>query len=452
VHYANRTTSRRFALVALSLIGAASLYACGGGGEEVITPPAYTAKLQALPAGAPEADKHMQIARRIWADHPGLQDPVSCSSPGTSDPDLTNFSVVPITEIFDGFYYTGMTTVGQFVQKTPDGGFILYDTLYNPRIRNGVPVNDVKEITLPQLAAAGLAITNLRAIVLTHGHSDHDGGVADLFAAAGKQVPVYIGSADATPTKPYVAAAVKFDSNNLEPTVVNVAGLPITFLSSPGHTSGTVNFIVPVTYKGKKYNLAYWGGSGFPTTAELGKQYLTATERMYAAVKKFDAVGSINSHTFFDHSDERIDAIRTRGGLAAISSNPMIQGNTKMLLSYTALHACAGALLNSRDNTSRTPVWRPTELDFYHANYSPDGNTTRVAARLSNYFQVLVGKSVAFTTQGGDSCTAITDANGLASCVIFGKAEPGTITVAFGGTTGVDGVDMDTTATRVLAK
>lgn len=141
---------------------------------------------------AAESDKHMQIARQIWATETGVQDPVFCSAPGTSDAALTDFSTVRIVEMFDGFYCTGTPSVGQFVQNTPDGGFILHDTLYSPRTRNGVAVNDVLDITVPQLRAAGMAPINLRAIVLTHGHSDHDGGVAALFTAAGRQVLVYV--------------------------------------------------------------------------------------------------------------------------------------------------------------------------------------------------------------------------------------------------------------------
>jgi glyoxylase-like metal-dependent hydrolase (beta-lactamase superfamily II) len=451
---ARPSAGRRAATLALSLAGAATLFACGGGEEVLVEPPAFTAKLQALPDTATEPEKHMQITRQIWADYPGLQDPVFCSTPGTSDPALSDFSVVPLTEIFDGFYYTGMPTVGQFVQKTPDGGFILYDTLYSPRTRGGVPVNDVQDITVPQLAAGGMQMSDLRAIVITHGHLDHDGGVAGLFAAAGKQVPVHIGSADLTPAKPYFSVAVPFDSSNLEPTVVDVGGLPITFLSAPGHTSGAVNFIVPVSFKGQTYQLAYWGGAGFPSSAAAAQNYLTATERTYAAVKKFGVVGSINSHAFFDHSADRINEIRALGGVRALSSNPMIQGNFKMLLSYQALHGCAGALLNSRDNTSRTPVWRPTTLEFFDSQLATTGNirTLAVSARLSNYFNVISGGTVLFTTQGGDTCSATTNSQGVARCVISGTSAPGTVTAAYDGRAGTDVVDMDTTATRVVTQ
>lgn len=227
-------------------------------------------------------------------------------------------------------------------------------------------------------------------------------------------------------------------------------GLTITALSAPGHTPGTVNFIVPVTYKGQAHKLAYWGGSGFPATAAVGVNYLRSVESMYALVKKTGADGSINSHTFFDHSGDRIDQIRAQGGIA--NSNPMIQGNAKILLSYTALRACAGALLYSRDATAQTPVWRPTQTEFYTARFNPASGMTIAKAHISNFFNVISGGTVKFTTAQGSSCSATSDEDGIDSCVMRTSAAPGEIKAEFIGMAGADAIELSSTDKRTVTQ
>lgn len=426
-------------LTALSVVAAAALYACGGGDiadadESTVRtaaavalpkPPAFVPLAQQLPAEASEYDKHMQLARISWAYNDDITAPHWCANPGQgSNPNLADRSVVPITELFDGFYFTGTVSVGQFVMKTADGGYILFDTMNN--------ATDVNNITIPQILSAGIDPATLRGMVVTHGHGDHDGGalrLQTLYNTPTNPVSTMVGSNDYTANKPYFAT-IKVDSTQAGvPVPSTMAGATFTAVATPGHTPGTTSLILPVTYKGQPHKIAYWGGSGLPGNAAGRRQYMQGAEAMYAQVKAQGADASINSHSWEDKGLDRIRAIQAQGGIG--NSNPMIQGTAKIQLGFATLRTCAAAQLSNVDATAQNPVWRPTKTEFYGAQLlssAPNGKrSVAVGARVSNYFQVLSGVQVTFTdSNNAASCKAITDAEGLASCTLLYKgAAPG---------------------------
>ena len=445
------THAKLLASVAATL----ALFACGGGGEgtaddgrsgplnagtSMPKAPPFTPLAVALPAEASEYDKHMQVARISWANNNDITAPHWCANPGTGgNPLLQDRSVIPITELFDGFYFVGTVSVGQYVMKTPDGGYILFDTMNN--------ATDVNNITVPQLVSAGIDPATLRGLVVTHGHGDHDGGALSLqtlYSTPSNPVTTMVGSADYTANKAY-AATIKVDSTQAGvPVPITIAGAGFTAMATPGHTAGTTSFILPVTYKGQQHKIAYLGGSAFPGSAAGAWQYMRAAEAMYTQVKEQGADASINSHSFEDKSLDRIRAIQAQGGIA--DSNPMIQGTAKIQLSFATLRSCSAAQLSNRDATAQNPVWRPTRTELYAVRPNANGATTHVRARVSNYFNVISNGTVTFTTAEGHSCTAMTDDEGMANCVIAtrgtGAGGPASVTATFQEMSGPAAVEL----------
>lgn len=428
---------RQSTLAFTSIAIAASLASCGGSDDPFIPakPPAFIPLASKLPATASEYDKHMQVVRLAWEGNNDITAPHWCANPGTGgNPLLADRSVVPITELFDGFYFTGTVSVGQYVMKTPDGGYILFDTMNNAA--------DVGAITVPQLQAAGIDPAKLRAIVVTHGHADHDGGVPELRSRFNPPT-IVVGSADYSAAKPY-PATLQVDSSNVQPRPLTVAGLTLTSVPTPGHTPGTTSYIIPVTYKGTTRKIAYWGGSAFPATAAGAVQYMRGAEVMYEQIRLQQVDASINSHAFEDKSLDRIRAIAQQGGIG--TSNPMIQGTSKIQLGFATLRSCSAAQLANRDATARNPVWRPTKVEFHAAGFGGTGMV--VAARVSNYFQVVTGGSVKFTAANGATCTATSNAEGIATCTIS-SALPGNVLAEFDGKSDApEGVDLASSASR----
>jgi glyoxylase-like metal-dependent hydrolase (beta-lactamase superfamily II) len=438
------------AKIAIAFAATLTLFACGGGGEDIgdgrsiplkagnamPKPPAFVPLAVALPDDASEYDKHMQVARISWAYNDDITAPHWCANPGQGgNPNLGIRDVVPITEIFDGFYFTGTVSVGQFAMKTSDGGYILFDTMNN--------ATDVANITVPQLQSAGIDPATLRGLVVTHGHGDHDGGAPELQARYSPPTTV-VGSADYNANKRYVATIQVNSTKAGVPEQLTINGATFTAMATPGHTPGTTSFILPVTYKGQPHKIAYWGGSGLPGSASGRLQYMQGAEAMYAQIKEQQADASINSHSWEDKGLDRIRAIQAQGGIGA--SNPMIQGTAKIQLGFATLRSCAAAQLSNADATARNPVWRPTRTELYAVRPNANGKTTHVRARVSNYFNVVSNGIVTFTTAEGDSCTATTDDEGIANCVIQtrggGAPGPTSVTAEFQEISGSAAVEL----------
>ncbi len=86
------------------------------------------------------------------------------------------------------------------------------------------------------LELAGRQGKSVAAILLTHGHFDHVGGVKRIAKETG--CPVYLHPAEKT-LPPIMTAGPLYFTDGYEDTVT-VAGLTFTVLHTPGHTPGSV--------------------------------------------------------------------------------------------------------------------------------------------------------------------------------------------------------------------
>ena len=83
---------------------------------------------------------------------------------------------------------------------------------------------------------------NVEAILLTHGHFDHVGAVRDLAADTGCRV---FACADDEQLPPMFTGGKLYVTDRYEEgTILNIAGLYIRVLHTPGHTPGSVCLLV----------------------------------------------------------------------------------------------------------------------------------------------------------------------------------------------------------------
>ena len=92
---------------------------------------------------------------------------------------------------------------------------------------------------LEKLDALGLTVD---AILLTHGHFDHVGAVKDL--AADTDCRVFLCADDTQLPPMFTAGPLYYTDTYGEGSVLNVAGLYIHVLHTPGHTPGSVCLLV----------------------------------------------------------------------------------------------------------------------------------------------------------------------------------------------------------------
>ena len=94
-------------------------------------------------------------------------------------------------------------------------------------------------IILDKLDTLGLT---LEAILLTHGHFDHVGGVQALAAETGCKV--YICPDDLSMPPMMTAGPISYTHTYTEGSRLHLAGLDISVLHTPGHTPGSVCLLV----------------------------------------------------------------------------------------------------------------------------------------------------------------------------------------------------------------
>ena len=82
----------------------------------------------------------------------------------------------------------------------------------------------------------------LDAILLTHGHFDHVGAVKDL--AADTDCRVFLCADDTQLPPMFTAGTLYYTDSYAEGTILNIAGLYIHVLHTPGHTPGSVCLMV----------------------------------------------------------------------------------------------------------------------------------------------------------------------------------------------------------------
>lgn len=116
--------------------------------------------------------------------------------------------------------------------------------------------------------------TDLQYILLTHGHFDHIGGVRDIKKEYGCKV--VISSVDApmlSSGKASLAAFCGAEQNDTEPDItvqdgdeIELGTLKIKVLSTPGHTSGSVCYVVgDALFSGDTLFYCSCGRTDFPT-------------------------------------------------------------------------------------------------------------------------------------------------------------------------------------------
>ena len=136
------------------------------------------------------------------------------------------------------------------------------------------PGGDPDDI-LSMIREAGFA---LKAILLTHGHYDHTGGVAELCAAL-PGVPVYLHPADAALVGGDVFPAVGAETTPYQDgDVVKLGKMDIEVLHTPGHTPGGVTLKVgdvlltgDTLFQGSMGRTDFEGGSYAEIMASLGR-------------------------------------------------------------------------------------------------------------------------------------------------------------------------------------
>jgi metallo-beta-lactamase class B len=179
-----------------------------------------------------------------------------CEAPRANRPDDPAFQPA---KIFDNVYAIGNVGTVAYVIQT-SAGLMMIDAL---------GANQVESDLLPAFTKLGLDPAQVKTILVAHGHADHFGGAAYFQQKFGSKV--YVSAADwalmETPPRgrgpgaPTPAAPPKRDGELRDGETVTLGNISVRAVAVPGHTPGSMGFVIPVLDRGERHVAALFGGS-----------------------------------------------------------------------------------------------------------------------------------------------------------------------------------------------
>ena len=233
--------------------------------------------------------------------------------------------------IFDNLYLLTTQVNSAFAVKTSEG-IILIDTLFEYAAQDAI-VDGLKE--------AGLDPADIKYIVVSHAHGDHDGSVKFLQDTYNAQVIMgpkdweLAEQRDDPPRRDIVAT----DGQKL-----TLGDTTVTIYITPGHTGGTLSVLVPVTDNGVKHVAMEWGGTalGRNTSKEMLQSYISNAGRFMDIAQGSGADVIIGNHTAYNNALERLERTKER---KPGEPHPWVVGKEEVSQYLTVVQECAKAWL-----------------------------------------------------------------------------------------------------------
>lgn len=234
----------------------------------------------------------------------------------TNLPGIIYLPIVPIVDmepieacqIFDNVYFMGTKFVGVLIVKTSEG-LVMIDSMENEAA--------VKNVVLPGMEQLGLNPSDIKYVIVTHGHFDHFGGAQYLQDTYGCKVAMSKIDAEFMPTSvmPEQFMPIGVPSVNEfvdEGSKIIVGDTTFSIYFTPGHTPGCISLTFPVYDQGKEHIMCVWGGMGMPRLLDEFQAFLKSAKYFLQVCKQDKANVEFSVHPFVDYSLEKMEAIKIR--------------------------------------------------------------------------------------------------------------------------------------------
>ena len=304
-----------------------------------------TASLAAGAAAQTEVDTHVMAAQTAaGTDFAGTLS-VLCIQPSDgTDPGLAQRAAnagkprpIPArdtwyaepAQVFDNVYWLGTKFHSSWAVRTSAGLILIY-TMFNYAVEDEI-VGGLKKL--------GLNPADIKYVIISHAHGDHDQGSKLLQDRYGARVIMGAPDWDATMKATNMAGGIpKRDMDAGDGQKLTLGDTTITIVQTPGHTLGTLSYLIPIKDKGKTLTAAYSGGMGFnfPRTPERFDTYIASAEKMRLAAKAAGASIVFSNHSMYDHAWTRSRVARKPG-----EDSPFVIGAEAVDRYFTVLRECA---------------------------------------------------------------------------------------------------------------
>jgi metallo-beta-lactamase class B len=214
-------------------------------------------------------------------------------------PDRATWYAKPY-KVFDNLYFIG-TRIHSAWALTTSAGIIVIDTLFDYAIEPEM---------IEGLTTLGLNPRDIKYVLISHAHGDHDQGAALLQSRYGAKIVMGAADWESTLQRPASAAGgvPKRDvAVGPEGTKVTLGDTTVNVIATPGHTAGTLSYYFPVKDGGRTLTVAYSGGTAFnfPRQAANFATYRDSQRKMSEIAEAAGATVLMTNHTEFDRAYDR---------------------------------------------------------------------------------------------------------------------------------------------------
>jgi metallo-beta-lactamase class B len=251
-------------------------------------------------------------------------------------PDRANWYAPPF-KVFDNLYWLGTRQHSSWALQT-SAGIIIIDTNFawatRPEIIDG-------------LTKLGLNPADIKYVVISHAHGDHDQGAAELQERYSAQVVMGAPDWDATLKRPPTAPGgvpKKDIAVGPEGTKLTLGDTTLQIVATPGHSPGTLSYVFPVKHEGKTIMVAYSGGTltgAFGTDGTRWDEYIASQRKIAKVAADAGATVLLSNHSEYDgaYTRARLIAAPRQPG----ENHPFIVGADAVQRYFTVMAECAMA-------------------------------------------------------------------------------------------------------------
>jgi len=234
-------------------------------------------------------------------------------------------------QVFDNLYLLTTKMNSAWAVNT-SAGIILIDTLFGYAAQDEI-VDGLKKV--------GLDPANIKYIVVSHAHGDHDGSVKFLQDTYNPRIIMgpkdwELAAREANPPRRDMDAT---DGQKL-----TLGDTTITIYITPGHTAGTLSVLVPVKDRGVPHLAMEWGGTALSATTsrEMLQSYISNAGRLMDIADGAGADVIIVNHTEYNDALARFERTKAR---KPGEPNPWVVGKAEVRTYLTVVQECAKSWL-----------------------------------------------------------------------------------------------------------
>jgi metallo-beta-lactamase class B len=234
-------------------------------------------------------------------------------------------------QVFDNLYMLTTKMNSAWAVNT-SAGIILIDTLFGYAAQDEI-VDGLKKV--------GLDPATIKYIVVSHAHGDHDGALKFLQDTYKPRVILSpmdweLAAREANPPT--------HDMDATDGQKLTLGDTTITIYITPGHTGGTLSFLIPVKDHGVPHMAMEWGGTALSgnTSKEMLRSYISNAKRFQDIADGAGADVIIGNHTEYNDALARLERTKAR---KPGEPNPWVVGKQESQKYLTVVEECAKSWL-----------------------------------------------------------------------------------------------------------